>query len=69
MPLFNIKALTQTEPAQQIPVPSAWYCGFEIPDEGEPIDGLPAQWNGEEFVDEEGEPVDMNSYDYLVQQH
>jgi hypothetical protein len=69
MPLFNIKALTQSAASQQPPVPNAWYCGFQVPDQGDPIDGMLAQWSGHEFVDEDGEPVDMNDYDYLVQQH
>lgn len=53
---------------------SMWYCGFDVVydndhDEEWNRDGAIAQYIGDgEFIDEEGEPVDMCGYDYLVKQ-
>lgn len=55
------------------PVEGKWYCGFEVSYErdGEKWmrDGEIAKCIDGEFYDEDGEPVDMAGYDYLVQQH
>ncbi len=68
MPKFNITGINEKTPSDQEPILNAWYCGFDIDGDGTPRDGILAKWNGSEFVDEDDESVDMNGYEYLVQQ-
>ena len=67
-PIKSAETVTNKTPTE-----GKWYCGFEVvsdPKNGFSWhrDGALAQFVDGEFVDEEGEPVGMGDYDYLVEQ-
>lgn len=70
MATFLIVATMGGAPVEAEPIEGRWYCGFEIDLEDDSIhrDGEISQYVGGEFLDEDGESVDMNGYDYLAEQ-
>ena len=69
MSIYSIKidgAIVKAEPQQ-----GKWYCGFDVIDSHGMVwarDGALAQCIDGDFVDEDGEPVDMAEHDYIVKQ-
>lgn len=70
---YVLVALGSEQPTLATPSEGRWYAGFTTAvdaktGEAYQLDGAIARWAGEEFVDENNDPVDMSDYETLVEQ-